>query len=224
MFSNSKFRRKHHSCDHPTFECAAKDRYRVSVGHGFSKQPVSFWYNAGDTESSGFAADLAEAAGAAGTLQILLPASFVTLKRAAPPGDPIRRDETGVQTIYRDDPSRKLAAAIIHELMVRGFYAARPTDPLFDKNPIPQVWVNVEPRPDGPQGEYELATQKAPAANGQKVRLKTACLFGLRAEFLDCQVVHRSQPTACHSTTTQRMINSLSADPQRTSLHSLSAT
>ena len=76
---------------------------------------------------------------------------------------PIKRIETGViLQSTKDDLSRSLADAIIRELKVRGFDAARETDPPFDPNPAPQVWVNVEPRPNGPQGEYKLAAEKRP--------------------------------------------------------------
>lgn len=77
-------------------------------------------------------------------------------------GGPILRSESGVRLqSTRDDRSRRLADAIISELTKRGFDAARQVDPPFDPNPIPQVWVNVDPRPDGPQGEFKLAAEKA---------------------------------------------------------------
>jgi hypothetical protein len=132
-----------------------------ALGGRFSNQGVSFWYSAGDTESSWFAADLAEAVQAARTLRVYPPGAVMTMMESGRLGGPIRRTETGVRVqSTRDERSRQLADAIIHELTVRGFDAARQTDPSFDPSPVPQVWVNVDPRPDGPQGEFKLASQK----------------------------------------------------------------
>lgn len=133
-----------------------------SLGHRFSNQGVSLWYGAGDTESSWFAADIADALRTAQTLRVYPPAGLLSLQESGRLGQPIKRAETGVivQTT-KDDRSRSLANAIVRELTVRGFDAMRQTDPPFDPNPTPQVWVNVEPRPDGPQGEFKLAAQQA---------------------------------------------------------------
>jgi hypothetical protein len=143
-------------------------RQKADIGSAlarrFADQPVSFWFSAGDTESSWFAADLAEAVQAARTLRVNAPATLITMMESGRLG-PIRRSDTGVRVqSTKDERSRQLADAIIHELTVRGFDAARQTDPPFDPNPVPQVWVYVEPRPDGPQGEYKLAAQRAPRA------------------------------------------------------------
>jgi hypothetical protein len=136
-----------------------KTEIGAALGQRFSNQGVSFWYSAGDAESSWFASDLAEAARAAHTLRVYPPGAIMSLMESGRPGDPIRRSLTGVRVqSTRDERSRQLADAIIHELIVRGFDAARPTDP--DSNPVPQVWVNVDHRPDGPQGEFKLAAQK----------------------------------------------------------------
>jgi hypothetical protein len=133
----------------------------------FSGQTVSFWYSNGDTECSWFAADIAEAAVAAKTLRVHPPGGVETMMESGRFGAPVRRTGTGVRVQSTgDDRSRQFANAIIHELTIRGFDAARQTDPAFDPNPIPQVWVNVDPRPDGPQGEFKLAAQKS--ASGPK--------------------------------------------------------
>jgi hypothetical protein len=42
----------------------------------------------------------------------------------------------------------------------RGFDAKRQTDPPFEDKPDPVIWINVESRPRGPQGEYKLQAQK----------------------------------------------------------------
>jgi cell division septum initiation protein DivIVA len=137
------------------------DRQKEDIGstlrRTFSNLRVSVWYHVGDTEGSWFAADIADALTATHTLRVFPPASVMVLRENAPAGTTIRREDTGVTLqSTNDDPSRRLAAAIIQELTTRGFDARRQTDPPFDSNPTPQVWVNVEPRPMGPQGEFKL--------------------------------------------------------------------
>lgn len=133
-----------------------------SLGRRFSNQGVSVWYSAGDIECSSFAADIAHALQNVHTLRIHPPGSVLELQESGRFGGPIKRIQTGVIVqSTRDDRSRSLADAIIRELTQRGFDASRQGDPRFDPNPVPQVWVNVEPRPDGPQGEFKLAAQQA---------------------------------------------------------------
>jgi hypothetical protein len=135
-----------------------------SLGHRFSNQGISLWYNAGDIEGSWFAADIADALRSAQTLRVYPPGSFLSVQEGGRLGEPVRREQTGVIVqSTKDDSSRSLADAIIRELTVRGFDAARQTDPPFDPNPISQVWVNVESRPDGPQGEFKLAARRTDA-------------------------------------------------------------
>jgi hypothetical protein len=62
-----------------------------ALGRHFSNQGVSFWYGAGDTESSWFAADIAEALKAAHTLRIYPPASLMTMVETGRLGARIRR-------------------------------------------------------------------------------------------------------------------------------------
>lgn len=42
------------------------------------------------------------------------------------------------------------------------------TDPPFGEGKIPQIWVNVEPRPRGPQGEYKLQAEQEAKAKAKK--------------------------------------------------------
>lgn len=129
----------------------------ANLARTFSNQGVSLWYRAGDTEGSWFAADIADALTDAHTLRVYPPASIMLLRENGPAGGPIRREVTGVIVQSTNDPrSRDLARAIINELATRGFDATRQIDPPFDPNPVPQVWVNIEPRPMGPQGEFKL--------------------------------------------------------------------
>jgi hypothetical protein len=132
----------------------------LALARSFSNQGVSLWYSQGDTESSWFAADIAEALQAAHTLRVYPPGGIMSMLESGRLGGPIRRTETGVIVQSTgDERSRQLADGIIHELTVRGFNPARQTDPPVDPNPVPQVWVNVNPRPDGPQGEFKLMEQ-----------------------------------------------------------------
>ena len=134
----------------------------AALARGFSNLAVSFWYSAGDTESSWFAADIAEAVESAHSLRIYPPGGVMTMMESGQLGEPIRRTVTGVTVqSTRDERSRQLADAIIHELTERGFDAARQTDPPFNPNPVPLVWVDVEPRPDGPQGEFKLTANRS---------------------------------------------------------------
>lgn len=128
----------------------------ANLGNFANQEGASLWYEAGDTEAGAFASDIAEALKAA-HIVVQPPANIVKMIGAGHFGDPIKAVETGViLQSTKDERSRSLADAVIKELNVRGFNATRQTDPPFDDKPVPQVWVNVEPRPEGPQGEYKL--------------------------------------------------------------------
>jgi hypothetical protein len=129
----------------------------------FSNQGVSFWSNAGDVEAQLFAADIAEAVTRAGTLRVYAPAQMLKMMEggAANLGKPIKRIDIGVVVVYTDDaPSHELADTISLLLVDCGFDAiSRKNEP--PPQPIaPQVWVNVESRPQGAQGEYKLKAHK----------------------------------------------------------------
>ena len=68
----------------------------AALGAHFSNQGVSFWYSAGDAESSWFAADLAEAVQASHTLRVYPPGGLMTMMESGRLGGPIRRTEAGV--------------------------------------------------------------------------------------------------------------------------------
>jgi hypothetical protein len=148
---------------------------KVEIGTAlrhFSNQGVSFWYNAADIEAAMFTADIAEAATKAGTLRVYAPGGVMKAQEGGHGnlGKPIERLETGVIVASTSDTrSCSLAEAIMKELNVRGFDAIARKDPRTDV--APQVWVNVEPRPEGPQGEFKLQaareTKAKKTANGQ---------------------------------------------------------
>jgi hypothetical protein len=136
------------------------------LGDFSNKERASFWYRAGDTEAAMFASDLAESLKVA-HIVVQPPAGMVRMRESGRFGDPIKPIETGViLQSTKDERSSSLADAIIKELNGHGFDATRQKDPPFDDRPIPQVWVSVEPRPEGPQGEFKLeAKREAKAKN-----------------------------------------------------------
>jgi len=137
-----------------------------ALGRRFAeKQGLSLWFSSGDTESAAFAGDIAKALIAAKSFLVQPPASILTVRASGKFGDPVRAPDTGVQVqSTRHEQSRQLADAIIHELVLRGFDAVRQKDPPFDPDPAPKVWINVWPRPEGPQGELKLAEEKRSAS------------------------------------------------------------
>jgi hypothetical protein len=136
----------------------------------FSNQGVSFWSNAGDVEASWFAADIAEAITKAETLRVYAPAQFISAMEGGSSnlGKPIRHADTGVVVGYTPyAPSQLLADAIVKELTTRGFDAV--TRKNESKQPIaPQVAVQVEARPEGPQGEFKLQAEQEAKAKKTK--------------------------------------------------------
>jgi hypothetical protein len=144
------------------------EKQKADIGTSFkrfSNQGVSFWSNAGDVEAQLFAADIAEAATRAETLRVYAPAQVLRMMEggAANLGKPIKRIDTGVVIVYTDDvPSHELADAISMLLVDCGFDAISRKNEPPPKPIAPQVWVNVESRPQGAQGEYKLKAHKTP--------------------------------------------------------------
>jgi hypothetical protein len=132
----------------------------TKLGDFSNQEGASFWYLAGDTEAAMFASDLAESLKLVHVV-VQPPADITVMHGTGKFGDPIRRIDTGVSLqSTKDERSRLLADSIIRELIARGFDAVRQTDPSFNDSPVPQVWVMVNPRPEGPQGEYKLQAER----------------------------------------------------------------
>jgi hypothetical protein len=130
------------------------------LGDFSNQEGASFWYQAGDTEAAMFATDIAEALKAA-RIVVQPPADMSVLHESGKFGDPIKHVDTGViLQSTKDARSSALAEAIIRELTLRGFDARRQTNPPFDDRPLPQVWLNVWPLPEGPQGEFKLEAER----------------------------------------------------------------
>jgi len=131
---------------------------------------ASMWFNGSSTEAEMFAEDIAEAL-RLGHITTTAPGGFTEMRESGKWGEQIKPAETGVRIQCTKYPSAcEFADALIKELTSRGFDAHRQTDPPFDdKVQGPVIWVNVEPRPKGPQGEYKLqAEREAKAKNSTK--------------------------------------------------------
>ncbi|MGO9589890.1 MAG: hypothetical protein ACLP3K_07580 [Candidatus Acidiferrales bacterium] len=125
-----------------------------------SSVAASVWFNASSTEAEIFADDIAQAL-RDGKIIVQPPGGIMEMRESGKFGEPIKRPLTGVIVQSTEDkPARDLAASLMAELNRRGFDAVKQTDPPFGKGKFPQIWVNVEPRPKGPQGEYKLQAER----------------------------------------------------------------
>jgi hypothetical protein len=122
---------------------------------------ASIWYNASSTEAEMFADDIAEAL-RFGHITTTNPGGIMEMREGAKWNGAIKSVETGVVIQSTKAPAAiEFAEALIKQLNSRGFDAKRQTDPPFDeKTTEPVIWVNVEPRPKGPQGEYKLQAER----------------------------------------------------------------
>jgi len=143
-------------------QLSEKDKHDIgSALTGFkSLAAASVWFNASSTEAEMFADDIA-AALRIGDIVVQPPTGIVEIKGGGKFGGPINSPLTGVTVqSTNDEGARKFAALLIAELNRRGFDATRQTNPSFGNGKFPQIWVNVEPRPKGPQGEYKLRAEQ----------------------------------------------------------------
>jgi hypothetical protein len=65
-----------------------------------------------------------------------------------------------------DKASHNASDALLHELLKRGFDATR--DPKDDPRPQSVVFVIMEHKPEGPQGEFKLQAEAEKKTEGQK--------------------------------------------------------
>jgi hypothetical protein len=149
------------------------ERQKQEIGGAvkdFSTEAVaSVWFNSSTTEAELFADDISEAL-QFGHIRVQPASGFMEMRENSKFGDPVKRAPTGVVIqSTKHEGARKFAEVMVAELSRIGFDAVRQTDPPFDDKPVPQIWINVEPRPKGPQGEYKLqAEQEAKAKNTAK--------------------------------------------------------
>jgi hypothetical protein len=130
------------------------DKQKRDIGAALAsfgpRASVSIWFNASSTEAEMFANDIAEAL-RSGRITTSAPGGIIEIKSV----------HTGVIIQSTKAPAAiEFAAALIKELTSRGFDVKRQTDPPFDPKPEPIIWVNVEARPRGPQGEYKLQAER----------------------------------------------------------------
>jgi hypothetical protein len=128
----------------------------------FSTRVVaSIWFDASSTEAGMFADDIAEAL-RFGHITTTAPGGIMHMQEGGKWNGEIKSVATGVVIQSTRAPTAiEFAGALIKELNSRGFDAKRQTDPPFDeKTNEPVIWVNVEARPRGPQGDYKLQAEK----------------------------------------------------------------
>jgi hypothetical protein len=120
---------------------------------------ASIWFNGSSTEAEMFADDIAEAL-RFGHITTTPPGGIMEMRESGKWNGEIKSADTGVVIQSTKAPAAiDLAEALIKELTSRGFDAKRQTDPPFDDKPGPIIWVTVQPRPRGPQGEYKLQAE-----------------------------------------------------------------
>jgi hypothetical protein len=122
----------------------------------FSGQLVSLWYNVGDHEGALFASDIATLLQMA-KWNVFAPASLLSFAGSGRRGGTIIG--TGViVTSTGDEASRNASDAIINELLALGFDSSQ--SGRIEPRSTLTVFINVEARPEGPQGEAKLRQQK----------------------------------------------------------------
>lgn len=134
-----------------------------------SKAGASIWYNGSSTEAEMFAEDIAEAL-RFGHITTTAPGGFMEMRESGKWNEGIKPAETGVRIQCTKYPAAcDFADTVVKELTIRGFDAHRQTDPPFnDTVQAPQIWVNVEPRPKGPQGEYKIQAEREARAKSDQ--------------------------------------------------------
>lgn len=120
----------------------------------FAGQRVRPSYNVNDTEAFTFASDIASSLQLA-KWNVSEPQSILKLTEGPVPLGTHPPPVTGVVIASTpDEPSRNASDAIWRELSALGYDASTPQ---IDTRPMaPVVWISVEPRPQGAQGEAKL--------------------------------------------------------------------
>lgn len=120
----------------------------------FPGETGAVWFNASDIEGDTFASDIAAALHAA-KWRVIGPASFMDLVEPISNPPPL---STGVTVISTgDESSLKASNALVQELKQFGFDCTK--SPKIESRPVHMVFVNVESRPNGPQGVAKLRQQ-----------------------------------------------------------------
>jgi hypothetical protein len=130
---------------------------------------ASIWFANGSTEAELFADDIAEALRSA-HIHTTTVGGVMEMREGGGNWDaPIELANTGVDISSTSNPiARELADALFKELASRGFDAKRQSDQKSQNNPPgPVIWVTVQARPKGPQGEYNLQDEQEVTAKNK---------------------------------------------------------
>ena len=121
----------------------------------FAGQLAVFTYNINDIEASTFGLDIASAL-QSGHWTVSEPQPILDLAEGPVPFGTNPPLETGVLIVSTEDAaSRNAADALLHELSTRGFDAKR--RPKNESRPKSVVFISIEHRPEGAQGEAKLS-------------------------------------------------------------------
>jgi hypothetical protein len=154
------------------------DQQKREIGRKLSRfgnvTGASMWFAMGTPETELFADDIAEALRLA-HIHIRPPGGILEAREGGGPWDaPVVQAQTGIVIASTSNPvAHDLAGEIVKEFISLGFDTTRgPDDPPKDnKPPGAVVWVTVQARPKGPQGELKLQMEReAKAKNKATIR------------------------------------------------------
>jgi hypothetical protein len=134
----------------------------------FSGQEALLQYNINDLEAEDFALDIATA------LQLSIwkvhepLAMLLASAGPVPLGTNLRLPRGIIVSSTGDQSARDASEAISHELNVRGFDAEKSLR--TELRPKSMVFISVEHRPEGPQGEAKLRQQQKIIGNQRRVK------------------------------------------------------
>ena len=135
---------------------------QAEIGLHLSKLPpqiVSVWYAGPDLECQTFAGDLARALRATDAWVVSSPGTLIQYAEGGSFKGPIPTLVSGVTVVgTAEAPTRAAGDAIVQEILRLGFDAVM--SPKIERGKFAQIWVNVEHRPEGPQGEAKLRTSR----------------------------------------------------------------
>jgi hypothetical protein len=120
----------------------------------FSGEVALIQYDGGDMEEYAFGLDIASAMHL-GKWRVAEPLEMIMMREGPVPFGTNPPIETGISIkSTRDQTSRNASDVLLHELLKRGFDVTR--DPKNDPRPQSVVFVIMEHRPEGAQGEAKL--------------------------------------------------------------------
>lgn len=151
------------------------DKQEHDIGEALSRfgsvTGASMWYANGSTEAELFADDIAQALRCA-HIHTTRAGALIDMREGGGNWDAlIESPDTGVDiSSTANAVAQELAKALLKELTSRGFDAKRLPDQKSPNTPArPLIWVTVQARPKGPQGEYKIqAEQEAKHKNNTK--------------------------------------------------------